>query len=208
MRPEQLLPWMNADLIALRFDVWRGSVHVTSRSAARSWRAAARTLLLLLGSVVVVLLALEATVRVWLMGPLGLDLRRVPLIKGRTLVDFVHVVEEPRLLFENIPDLDTFSGLVHFRTNSHGMRDRDYDQKIYIVPKIRQTLPIIGGVIAGSPVGWGLLLLQNLFKSSIDESVAFEYSMTGSWDDPQLTLLNEPPPEAPKEKKEYINLEK
>ena len=93
-------------------------------------------------------------------------------------------------------------------TGRTGMRDRDYDQEIYIVPKIRQALPIIGGVIAGSPVGWGLLLLQNLFKSSIDESVAFEYSMTGSWDDPQLILLNKPPPETRKEKKEYRNYEK
>jgi len=89
-----------------------------------------------------------------------------------------------------------------------GLRDRDYDQKIYIVPKIRQALPIIGGVVGGSPIGWGLLLLQNLFKSSIDESVAFEYSMTGSWDDPQLKLLNQPPPEPSKEDKDNPNLEK
>ena len=76
------------------------------------------------------------------------------------------------------------------------------------MPKIRQTLPLIGGIAAGSTVGWGLLLLQNLFKSSIDESVSFEYSMTGSWDDPQLILLNEPPPEPPKEGNNHPNLEK
>ena len=93
-------------------------------------------------------------------------------------------------------------------TGRTGLRDRDYDQKIYIVPKIRQTLPLIGGIAAGSTIGWGLLLLQNLFKSSIDDSVAIEYSMTGSWDDPQLILLNEPPPEPVKEKKEFRNLEK
>ena len=93
-------------------------------------------------------------------------------------------------------------------TGRTGMRDRDYDQKIYIVPKIRQTLPLIGSIAAGSTVGWGLLLLQNLFKSSIDESVAFEYIMTGSWDDPQLKLLNEPPPEPSKEEKNDPNLEK
>jgi len=82
-----------------------------------------------------------------------------------------------------------------------GMRDRDYEQKIYIVPKIRYTLPVIGSIIGGSTGGWGLLLLQNLFKSSIDESVEIEYSMTGGWDDPVIKVINEPPP-AVKEKPE------
>jgi len=83
-------------------------------------------------------------------------------------------------------------------TGRTGLRDRDYDQKIVIVPKIRQTLPLIGGLVAGSTVGWGLLLLQNLFKSSIDDTVSIEYTMTGSWDDPQLTLINQPRREPPK----------
>lgn len=89
-----------------------------------------------------------------------------------------------------------------------GMRDRDYDQKIYVVPKFRQALPLIGGALGGSPVGWGLLLLQNLFKSSIDESVSIEYSMTGSWDDPVITAIDEPEPEVKETKKEEGNLEK
>jgi uncharacterized protein YhdP len=38
-------------------------------------------------------------------------------------------------------------------------------------------------------VGWGLLLLQNLFKKSIDDAVEIEYKVTGSWDDPQIELI-------------------
>ena len=87
-----------------------------------------------------------------------------------------------------------------------GLRDRDYDQKIYVVPKFRQALPLIGGAIAGSPFGWGLWLLQSVFKSSIDESVEIEYSMTGSWDDPVITVINEP--EAKQTPKGSGNLEK
>ena len=70
-----------------------------------------------------------------------------------------------------------------------GIKTRDYDQLIRVTPKIRQTLPIIGAISAGSTVGWGLLLLQNLFKKSIDDAVEVEYKITGSWDDPQIELI-------------------
>ena len=70
-----------------------------------------------------------------------------------------------------------------------GIGARDYDQVIRVTPKIRQTLPLIGAVSAGSTVGWGLLLLQNLFKKAIDDAVEVEYKVTGSWDDPQIELI-------------------
>jgi uncharacterized protein (TIGR02099 family) len=72
------------------------------------------------------------------------------------------------------------------RTN---ISNRSYDQNIKVTPKIRQTLPVIGAVSAGATVGWGLLLLQNLFKKVIDDAVEIEYRVTGSWDDPQIELI-------------------
>jgi uncharacterized protein YhdP len=71
-----------------------------------------------------------------------------------------------------------------------GLRDRDYDQTMLVTPKIRQTLPVLGGLAAGSSVGWGLLLIQSLFKNAIDKSVEVEYKVTGTWADPQLELIN------------------
>jgi len=70
-----------------------------------------------------------------------------------------------------------------------GILRRDYNQTISVTPKIRQTLPIIGAVSAGTTVGWGLLLLQNVFKKVIDDAVEVEYQVTGSWDDPQIELI-------------------
>ncbi len=70
-----------------------------------------------------------------------------------------------------------------------GILSRDYDQKIQVTPKIRQTLPVIGALSAGSTVGWGLLLLQNLFKKTIDKAVEVEYEVSGSWDDPKIELI-------------------
>jgi len=74
-------------------------------------------------------------------------------------------------------------------TGKTGMVNRDYDQVIGVTPKLRETLPIIGAIAASTTVGWGLLLLQNLFKKSIDDAVEIEYKVTGSWDDPQIELI-------------------
>ena len=89
-----------------------------------------------------------------------------------------------------------------------GLKDRNYDQKIYVVPKIRYALPVIGTILQGSGVGWGLLLLQNLLKSEIDESVEIEYSMTGSWDDPVITVLNKTELKVDKKPQRSGNIEK
>jgi uncharacterized protein YhdP len=70
-----------------------------------------------------------------------------------------------------------------------GLRDRDYDQTMLVIPKIRHTLPVLGGLAVGSSVGWGLLLIQSLFKDAIDKSVEVEYKVTGTWADPQLELI-------------------
>ncbi len=70
-----------------------------------------------------------------------------------------------------------------------GIVERNYDQVIRVTPSIRQTLPVIGAVTAGSSVGWGLLLLQNLFKKTIDKAVEVEYRISGSWDDPKIELI-------------------
>ena len=70
-----------------------------------------------------------------------------------------------------------------------GIPERTYDQRIFVTPEISQTLPVIGAVSAGATVGWGLLLLQNLFKKVIDDAVEIEYQVTGSWDDPKIELI-------------------
>ena len=61
-----------------------------------------------------------------------------------------------------------------------------------IVPKVGETLPVLGTLAAGSSVGWGLLLLQKLFKKPIEESIEIEYKVDGSWENPELVLISEP----------------
>ncbi len=89
-----------------------------------------------------------------------------------------------------------------------GLKNRDYDQKIYVVPEIRYALPVVGTLLQGSSVGWALLLLQNLLKSEIDETFEVRYSLTGSWDDPVLTVLNKPELEVGEKPRRGGNIEK
>ena len=70
-----------------------------------------------------------------------------------------------------------------------GILSRDYDQIMRVAPKISGTLPLIGAISAGSAVGWGLLILQQLFDTVIDDAVEVDYHITGSWDDPQIELI-------------------
>ena len=70
-----------------------------------------------------------------------------------------------------------------------GIIARNYDQRVRVTPKLRHTIPIVGAVAAGTTVGWSLLLLQNLFKKTIDDAFEIEYRIYGSWDDPQIELI-------------------
>jgi len=69
------------------------------------------------------------------------------------------------------------------------LAQRTYDQQMFVTPKIRHSLPVIGAVAAGATVGWSLLLLQNLFKDAIDKAIEIEYRITGSWDNPKIELV-------------------
>lgn len=107
---------------------------------------------------------------------------------------------------ENLVTNDTFMDGPSAKvlvTGTTGLRTQVYDQKMFITPKVRQTLPLIGGIAAGSGVGWGLLLLQKLFKTVIDKTVEIEYTIKGSWDDPKIVLV-----EKSKTEQERITIDK
>ena len=72
------------------------------------------------------------------------------------------------------------------------LRTKTYDQTMYIIPKLGDTLPVIGAIAGGSSLGWGILLLQKIFKKPIDKSVEIEYRVTGPWDDPKIELIEKP----------------
>jgi hypothetical protein len=83
----------------------------------------------ILGAIAALLLlfvALEGTARLVIFGAAGLDPRRVPLIADTPVKEFVTFETEPAIGWEYKPNQDTFLKLVRLRTNSRGMRDKEY----------------------------------------------------------------------------------
>ena len=108
-------------------------------------------------------------------------------IKGKFIIDGEKMTTDDAIM-------EALSAKVKIR-GSTNLRKRTYDQSMFIIPKVGDTLPVIGSLAAGSSVGWGLLLLQKIFKKPLEKSVEIEYKVTGSWDEPRLTLMTKPEPE-------------
>jgi len=64
--------------------------------------------------------------RVVIFGPLGLDPRRVGIFQDLAPRELVTFDTERDILFQYKPNQDRFFKLVHFRTNSCGLRDKEY----------------------------------------------------------------------------------
>ena len=66
-----------------------------------------------------------------------------------------------------------------------GLVDRDYDQVVTIIPKISSSLPLVPIWLAQK------ILDRNLF----DKAFAYQYTIGGTWDDPQMELVRTERPE-------------
>jgi uncharacterized protein (TIGR02099 family) len=73
-----------------------------------------------------------------------------------------------------------------------GVLARDYDQLVTVTPKVDATLPVAGAIAGGTGVGAVVLIIQQAFKRPIERSMQFKYTVTGSWDDPQIERIQAP----------------
>ncbi len=70
-----------------------------------------------------------------------------------------------------------------------GLRAKDYDQQVVVVPHIGNSLPVIGAVVGG-PVGAAAgLAVQGLLGKGLNQTASARYHVTGSWDKPVMTLV-------------------
>jgi uncharacterized protein YhdP len=75
-------------------------------------------------------------------------------------------------------------------SGSTDLVEQQYDQLLTIRPGLGNTLPIIG-VLAGGPVGAAAgLALQGLLHKEIGEALQVQYTITGSWDDPEFEAVD------------------
>lgn len=69
-----------------------------------------------------------------------------------------------------------------------GLVARDYDQLITVIPQMGSSLSLASALAGGPVVGAAVFLAENLFKKQIEEVASYQYTMTGSWDNPVITL--------------------
>lgn len=131
------------------------------RPPLRSALRATLTLLLLFG-------LLELSARVYLFGLAGLVPARIDSVHGLNQTGFLRVSSEPRLVYELRPDIDDYFVLVPFRTNSRGLRDREYTLE---KPAGTFRVAVIGSSFA-LPVG---VPIEQAFHSLLEERLSREH---------------------------------
>jgi len=65
---------------------------------------------------------------------------------------------------------------------------------MHIVPEVGEGIALAATLIGTPVLGLSTLLVSKLLKNPLGKVVAYEYQVTGSWDNPQVTRLSAAPP--------------
>ena len=72
-----------------------------------------------------------------------------------------------------------------------GLAAKDYDQLVTVTPHLTASLPLAGALLGGPVAGGVLYAIDKLLKKTIDKITQYKYTITGSWDDPNIVKLAE-----------------
>jgi uncharacterized protein YhdP len=82
-------------------------------------------------------------------------------------------------------------------TGSADIKHETQDLHVRVIPTVGDSLAAAAGIALLNPlVGIGALLTQRLLKDPIGQIFAFEYAITGSWDDPKVEKVRGPQQQA------------
>jgi uncharacterized protein (TIGR02099 family) len=74
-------------------------------------------------------------------------------------------------------------------TGRAGLRAKDFDQQVKVVPHLGNSLPLVGAVVGG-PVGAAAgFAVQGLLGKGLNYAAIRRYHVTGPWDKPVMTLV-------------------
>jgi uncharacterized protein (TIGR02099 family) len=88
------------------------------------------------------------------------------------------------LRLESVPASILISG----RT---GLEMQDFDQDIYVVPNVSDTVSVASALAWGPQVAAVVVLLQEVFKSDIKAATMTRYHLSGSWREPVIQRIVE-----------------
>jgi uncharacterized protein (TIGR02099 family) len=78
-----------------------------------------------------------------------------------------------------------------------GLRARDYDQEVLVIPRVGNSLPLVGAVVGG-PVGAAAgFAVQSLLGKGLNKVASARYRITGPWSKPVMTLIEKHGVEVP-----------
>ncbi|RDS81258.1 TIGR02099 family protein [Dyella monticola] len=78
-----------------------------------------------------------------------------------------------------------------------GLRTKDYDQHMTMIPHIGNSLPVVGAVVGG-PIGIAAgLAVQSVLGKGLNRVAIQRYRITGSWDKPVFTSVGASAQSAP-----------
>ncbi len=78
---------------------------------------------------------------------------------------------------------------------SADVRTETQNLKVKVIPSLAETIAVAGGLAGGPIVGVGAYILQKILQNPFDKIFAYEYKVTGKWDDPIATKVARPQPE-------------
>lgn len=82
-------------------------------------------------------------------------------------------------------------------TGRTGLKAKDYDQEMRVVPHLGNSLPLVGAVVGG-PIGAAAgFAVQGLLGKGLNKAASARYRVTGSWDKPVMKLLEKHMPKTP-----------
>ncbi len=117
-------------------------------------------------------------------------------------------VSESGFLYDSLKaEVDLFSGDLRLRrfnidgpaagislSGRTSLVTHDYDLLMDVVPKIKSTLPLAAGVLAGPQTGALVFLADKVAEGlgvDLNRSIALKYKVTGDWDKPVIEALQE-----------------
>lgn len=78
-------------------------------------------------------------------------------------------------------------------SGSTNLVEQQYDQVLTVRPGLGNTLPIIGAIAAGPGGAAAGLALQGLLQQQLGKATQVQYTIRGSWDDPEIEQIVDKP---------------
>lgn len=72
-----------------------------------------------------------------------------------------------------------------------GLAKEDFDQTVVITPRTTGSLPVVGALVGGPVVGAVVFAAQKLIGDRVEKVTRSRYSLTGSWDKPEMVRLGQ-----------------